>query len=143
MSKYSQVESRERKWSADSKKTKFISYNINFVTTLSLWYWRLHEFCLQMTQFSDLKPYLSDFCLSAVAATKLQCWWEYGFSDIDVDNLRATAVSIFLNNDLKDQTTNSFISERDFSRLDRLSKVYNSRNRKFKYDNNMTKVIWQ
>ena len=34
----------------------FISYDINFVTTLSLWYWRLHEFYLQMTQFSD--PYL-------------------------------------------------------------------------------------
>ena len=127
-----------------SKKKKFTSYNINFVTTLSLWHWRLHEFCLQMTQFSDLKPYLNDFCLSAVANTKLQCWWEYGFSDIDVDNLRATVVSTFLNNDLKNQTTNSFIAERDFSRLARLSKVYNSRNRKFKYDNNMTNVIiWE
>ena len=34
----------------------FIGYSINIVTTLSLWDWRLHEFCLQIIQFCD--PYL-------------------------------------------------------------------------------------
>ena len=31
----------------------FISYNINFLTTLLLWYWRLDESYLQMTQLSN------------------------------------------------------------------------------------------
>ena len=64
---------------------KTISYNINVVATFSLWYWRLHEFLLQMTQFSD--PYLEP-CLILHFYTVSNCFCRT-FSTMWVDGTAA------------------------------------------------------
>lgn len=39
----------QKQWLALTES--FINYNINFITNLSLWHWRSHEFCLQIIIF--------------------------------------------------------------------------------------------
>ena len=51
-----------------------VSYNINFASTLSSWYWKLHEFCLQMTQFSD--PYIETCLILTVHNLFEHDFWE-------------------------------------------------------------------
>ena len=57
-------------------------------------------------------------CENAANAVKLQCGREYGFSE---DEPRTTVLSEVHVTDLDGLSTNNLVTERDFSKLDRLA----------------------
>ena len=80
-------------------------------------------------------------CEAAAKAVQVQCGREYGFSD--KGDVKTTVLTVLDSKDLEGLPTNNLISERHFSKLDRLAKVAKSRNHQFKAKsirNNMTLI---
>ena len=75
------------------------------------------------------KRIISEMCVKAASAIKLQCGREYGFSD--GETARATVLSSLSAVDLQDLATNNHTAERDLSKYDCLSAFTKCRNRKF------------
>ena len=68
-------------------------------------------------------------CFSAAEAIKLECGREYGFTD--GEEQCATVLASEEPEKLVGLPTNHLITERNFSKFDRLAKVAKSRNHKF------------
>ena len=84
---------------------------------------------LNIKEPSELGLQIINMCLSAAEAIKLQCGREYGFADGEEQH--ATILATEEPEKLVGLPTNNLITERDFSKFDRLAKVAKSRNRKF------------
>ena len=83
---------------------------------------------------------IQQMCNGAADAVQLQCGREYGFSN---DKPRTTVLSDLNAAEIDGLPTNNLVTERDFSKFDRLARTAKSRNHKFKAKdlrNNMTLI---
>ena len=87
------------------------------------------------------KVIIQQMCEAAGKTVQVQCGREYGFSN--KSDVKTTVLTVLDSKDLEGLPTNNLISERHFSKLDRLAKVAKSRNHQFKAKsirNNMTLI---